>query len=108
MEAYFVKNSSSTTAEMSRRGLPIPRRTRSYAIDEICESSEMCFEKERNRGRAANHKASVGLRGIYTKQHTWGFGGEMSLNITNPQAPFDFSFDLIYFLISHQPTMSHM
>lgn len=68
MGAYFVKNSSSTTAEMSRRGLPIPRRTRSYAIDEICESSEMCFEKERNSGRAAKHKASVGLRGIYTKQ----------------------------------------
>jgi len=29
---YFFKKSSSTTAEMSRRGLPIPRRTPSKPI----------------------------------------------------------------------------
>jgi len=37
---YFFKKSSSTTAEMSRRGLPIPRRTPSKAIIDGCEKTE--------------------------------------------------------------------
>lgn len=31
---YFSRNCSSTTAEMSRRGFPIPKRIPSYAIEQ--------------------------------------------------------------------------
>lgn len=39
-ETYFWRNSSSTTAEMSRRGLPMPRRTPSNSIVDAREKTE--------------------------------------------------------------------
>lgn len=59
---YLLRNSSSTTAEMSRRGFPIPKRMPSYAIPELRRGRSREREREREIGGSETERERGGER----------------------------------------------